>query len=592
MLPPTQNQVQTDVRLFNTTAKRSLKLDEFQTMQGQEMKNKARFLREDWNSSVASTVRLGLQAVGKGHFDINECKNDVYQFSKLKKLLRRINLFMGDTLRICTRRSVEEFAHFMHVSSAPAVIVHTFQDLDITYPLEPVTKPLGMDQAATDALAPEERARLNAVARLQRPPPLFSVEIEVSEAPKCLNQDEVDQRRAEIDAWRPPEDDKEEQCKIEPVEPIVGHFFQYNHAPSEFQTAALDAFAKALASVTDIEQVERILMKKLFWSSVPVVAFVRMNDPNDPQNTYEDRLCTRPIVPNWLELLRRQIESNLGATLGPMEDFRKLLDPYIEFLNLDIDEDIVAKLRPPVEADDDEDQEEAPVDLAKVRHFVDFHRNAMQETAEDIPSQPVNMGLFSVSLVAIRDMLREKHSTIIRTVLAVLQVSVKKGATRLCDDFSKIDRELKKVPKDIEELASVNEYMENVANLIEGMQDSVELLNVQCDILDEFGYEAKEETSMRWRVFGWPKRIHDQMLAAEQVRGARVGGEREKESMTRVLTCVCMLYRVVTNVDFRYPSSPCFLPNCPFPSFSRAPCPLAPMPHTFSTHSPYLPLFR
>merc|ERR1712072_1270161 len=48
--------------------------------------------------------------VGKGHFDVDMTKEDMYRFSKLRKLLRRINSTMEDTLRDLTMASYEKFA--------------------------------------------------------------------------------------------------------------------------------------------------------------------------------------------------------------------------------------------------------------------------------------------------------------------------------------------------------------------------------------------------------------------------------------------------------------------------------------------------
>eukprot|EP00947_MAST-08B_sp_MAST-8B-sp1_P002409 g2409.t1 len=509
-----------DRRMFNTTAKRSLKLDEFQSMQSTETRKLAKFLKEDWTAAITAVVRSGLQSVGKGHFDILESRNDVYQFSKLKKLLRRTNFLMQDTLRICTRRSLEEYTAFIEASCAPQVAVNALSDIAVTFPL--TRNVLGPDRfgtlrghpdgpaaaaaraAALDGLPDDEVARLNALAGLQRPPPLFAVDLVVSAEPICLNQLEVDTRAAEIDAWRPPPDDKDLKCDLKPIAPIIGHHFVYNVGPEEFRGAALEAFGKALASVTDIEQVERVLMKKLFWSHKPVVACVRPEDPRDPQGP-------------WVPALKARIDTAIGKSLVPCAAFVKLFDPYIEFLNLAVEE-VISALEPGhQDGDGGDDHDDGAVDLKKVRAVVEHHLKEAKAIEAAIPSAPIDVGLFSVSVSGIRTLLLDKHRSIVTQALAVLCRGVKKTADKLVEHFGRIDRELKKVPKDVEEVATLSEYMSGVTGLVDNVADDMQVMFTHCDVLDEFRYEAKEETMMRWRVFGWPKRIADQMLLAQDV---------------------------------------------------------------------------
>ena len=49
--------------------------------------------------------------------------------------------------------------------------------------------------------------------------------------------------------------------------------------PRQFEEKILALFEKALSSVDNIPQVERAIMKYLFWSSSPVLASVHKRDP-------------------------------------------------------------------------------------------------------------------------------------------------------------------------------------------------------------------------------------------------------------------------------------------------------------------------
>lgn len=72
------------MRLFNTASKRCFRMDEFVALQSRAMKTLARHVCEDWPSSITMTVKNGLISVGKGHFDVDMTKSDMYKFSKRK----------------------------------------------------------------------------------------------------------------------------------------------------------------------------------------------------------------------------------------------------------------------------------------------------------------------------------------------------------------------------------------------------------------------------------------------------------------------------------------------------------------------------
>ena len=93
-------------------------MHEFMAAQNRTMKTLARQVCEDWPSSVTMTVKNGLISVGKGHFDVDMTKTDMYKFSKLRKLLSRINYLMEDSLRIMTRKSLEAWQKFVIKASA------------------------------------------------------------------------------------------------------------------------------------------------------------------------------------------------------------------------------------------------------------------------------------------------------------------------------------------------------------------------------------------------------------------------------------------------------------------------------------------
>ncbi len=214
------------MRLFNTSAKRSLKMDEFLSLQSRSIKQSTRQTVDDWPSSVAMTIKNGLVSVGKGHFDVDMSKTDMYKFSKLRKLLRRINFVMEDSLRIMMRNSVEEFTKFVEYSCEGRV-VHGELPRD--------TKTM---YAAVGATLAEEQ-----IALLSRQQPVFKIIVRKSKEKAILNSEEIKDGEDAIAQWK--EDNREEiekaektgkgmpKCPLEPVPPLEGFIFEYDTSPAD-----------------------------------------------------------------------------------------------------------------------------------------------------------------------------------------------------------------------------------------------------------------------------------------------------------------------------------------------------------------------
>jgi dynein heavy chain, axonemal len=106
-----------NLRGLVTTSKRPMKIDEFCSMQDHSIKNFSRRLNE-WSGKLASIIKIELTKAGKGHFNLYEKSRDVYQYSKMYKLLWRINQMMEDMLRLVENDTLTEYTSFIENISA------------------------------------------------------------------------------------------------------------------------------------------------------------------------------------------------------------------------------------------------------------------------------------------------------------------------------------------------------------------------------------------------------------------------------------------------------------------------------------------
>jgi dynein heavy chain len=474
----------TKTRIFNVSIKRSLDIDEFVNSQTAINKMVARQVNDDWTHSITSTLRNSLQSCGKGHFNIYESKTDVYKFTKLKKLLTRINFGMQSSLRKLTLGSLESYTKFILEASVGIPSIKSFRDISI-------------DFTNGKKMSKSKKKTFNKMMKLRRPPPLFNITVDATDEPIVLNQDEIDETAAAIKAWKPPADDKKAKCNIQPIQPIYANVFKLSSAPEAFTKVVLNAFDKAIKTLSEVEQVEKMLMDRLFWSFSPVLQNVRPDDPH-------------------VLKMREQIENSVNkVSLTPLkkvlelinyQDFRK--SPFVAFLNKDV-EAIVDT----VSGENLED-----LDVKSVQKLIAKHKKEYKKMASDLPSEPLNIGLFAVNFGSIRSRLLEKHKSVIsmcHTLIAKFNSKVGNGVSA---KFEEIRRNLTKTPNTVEEVSALNEYMGSVKTEIGALKESMMKVYEGCDALDAEGVQDVEQFNLRWRVTGWPKKIMAQMVATDALQ--------------------------------------------------------------------------
>ena len=84
---------------FFLLPEKTIRLDEFIMNQNSAQKSLIEAVKESWPKMITTSVRNNLKDVKKGWFNIEESNLEVYNFSKLRKFLYRINFIMEDTIR-------------------------------------------------------------------------------------------------------------------------------------------------------------------------------------------------------------------------------------------------------------------------------------------------------------------------------------------------------------------------------------------------------------------------------------------------------------------------------------------------------------
>ncbi|XP_054472107.1 dynein axonemal heavy chain 1 [Anoplopoma fimbria] len=133
------------MRLFNVTSVKPMRLDEFEVIQSQVHTQISLLLREAWISTLSSSIRSSLGDCGKGAYNVNESRWDMYKFSKMNRLMAVVRLTLEDSLRFLVKNSLISLTQLL--LSACNSLLTCPQDLAwgnnlITSPYKPEKNPL------------------------------------------------------------------------------------------------------------------------------------------------------------------------------------------------------------------------------------------------------------------------------------------------------------------------------------------------------------------------------------------------------------------------------------------------------------------
>ncbi|RLN92734.1 hypothetical protein BBJ28_00018197, partial [Nothophytophthora sp. Chile5] len=459
------------LELFSVKAGRSVKLEEFQQRQQALERTVLKTINEEWPAKVAGIIRTSLGNVGKGWYFLQETRQDTYEFSKLRSLLRRVNFAMKDTLRYLTAHSLRQFHEFIRCATIGEVHIADMKTAFVGYP--------DLDRGQ---LGDIKWQHLCLERQLLAPTSLFAVNLSISTDLVVINQREVDAAAEKVATWQPKDpEDTSEECPFHPVAQKSGHVFAFSTSVATFKAVVLDMFLKMLENLKSIKQVEQVVMSKLFWSSMPCLPCVSSNE-------------------DWVQSLRDSIEVLLDKAELPMQAYLQRYEGFIPFINVNEDEYLV------------EFQAQQPPNLAMIQEAIKKHYQEANAVEDLIPTINVELGMYSVNCTSIRTLLTEKHRRLAKKLLDLQLKNSTSLAKELLEKFELINRQLQKMPQNIEELTEMSAFLEGVpAQIAPLLSQSQQLIKYRL-VLDNFQYPYDRDDFLTiWRVRLCPNAINEQM---------------------------------------------------------------------------------
>ncbi|KAL7746739.1 hypothetical protein RI367_007902 [Sorochytrium milnesiophthora] len=206
--------------LFAAGVAKTVRVDEFETMQNQSMQMVKQFCKETWTTSLKNIIKLGLKDTGKGWYSLNTTNMEVYNMSQLKKFMTMVKFLMQDSVRFLIMNSFCEYERLFeqYVRSHKCLVYGTNKVMFV---------PISASGPAMQA------APASALKK-----PLFHVDLVFRNGKVMYDTD-----------WK------------------------------VFEAGALSVFDKALSTTENLPDLEPSVMDQLFWATKPVLASVHTSEP-------------------------------------------------------------------------------------------------------------------------------------------------------------------------------------------------------------------------------------------------------------------------------------------------------------------------
>ena len=250
--------------------------DEFQQMQSSHREKTAVLLREQWLSSLITSVTKSLEPIGKGWFNTREHRMSVYLQTKLCKLMTQIKFVMQDSLRTLAKSSTQQFQDLIVSGLDFDVQVEAFDQVTNTRRVKHDTEPKAARGSRRwqweKARMAEERARGIDGEHERRAGGLFVIDIVA--APKT-------------------------------------NVLQPSFGLEGVETMPLEIYDAAIAVMQGIPELQHLILTAMFWPEKPNLAAPDAKD--------DEVKARRDAIAGALKAARGPVEAYLDA-LKPLQD--------------------------------------------------------------------------------------------------------------------------------------------------------------------------------------------------------------------------------------------------------------------------------
>ncbi|KAL4427402.1 hypothetical protein ABPG74_009674 [Tetrahymena malaccensis] len=431
-----------EMEIFNTDLNSCMVLEEFKHIQESATSQILYHLKGSWISELTKIIKNNFQGVGKGWFNMKETNKITYDFGKLKRFLTVVRLQMQDTILTLVKRC--------YIGLYDYLLAFVPLEVQIENP--------------------------NKVKNMYR------------ESDELRNQTQQNGGR---------EDPMNALFLIDLVKTQNDQEFVYSTNPMNFINMIIQTFEKGLEEISKIPDLEPKIVQELH-KSMKAETYIRT--PMKPRE--------RPITPDmsarprkfpdenkWIWDLLENLKLQLIEGIKPLDEYLESFNQFKDVLRMDPDEVIRA-----IEAD-----ENNTYDVDKIVEEIQNIKKKEDDLRSKIPLE-MHVSFFQIQTNEILGYLCEKYYQLQKNFIEMIAKKARMQTQAITNTFIQIQKRIKEIPQNIEELTELKEYMLNVPMELEKVKIEMNKCFDIYSTLDGFGYRfSKLDLDQKWTIFGSPK---------------------------------------------------------------------------------------
>ena len=261
--------------------------------------------------------------------------------------------------------------------------------------------------------------------------------------------------------------------------------FTFSTPTDTFCATIIRIFDEGIEATSNMLDIEPLIMSHLFWVGTPTLSSVSPQEP-------------------WVAELRAGVEESIQRCIKPLQSYLRMYERYRELVNLDVQVYLQEFMADDREATD-------------VKKECEKHMRSREQIGKEIPNS-VDIGIFHVSCIELRNKLMAKCQQLSDALLELLCTKLRTQAQEITGEFTKMAQVLYSRPNGIEDLMDQREFMKSVPEAVKSLEGNIRRTLAEWDLLESFNCSLSDsDFALRWDVYGWPKKISEQLHSTKEV---------------------------------------------------------------------------
>ncbi|XP_043259684.1 dynein axonemal heavy chain 1-like [Colletes gigas] len=300
----------------------------------------------------------------------------------------------------------------------------------------------------------------------------------------------------------------------------------YSTNPDEFVKTIVSLYDNALAMCHQVRQVHPFLLPALKFPSDLFMSSVGL---------LEDHVCH----------VRDRLKLAYQKSVIPLKAYAREYHRFLDLFNLDVANYV------------EEYKNEDDLTTADIKEAIEA-QIAMKNNLEAILPKYIAIGPFQVIVQPLRDFLMQKRHDCITGLLAMLTEKLRTEIDSILDEYRDIRIKLKEVPRSIEHIFDIREWMETIPLRVEEQEEKMNRLKFDFDVLDTFWWNLSDEDfQAKWEAVGSPLQIElqieetNEQFVEEQEKLYKIQVQDEVLLIERIDTLVGNVQNIALQTDIK-----------------------------------------